>query len=621
MCGISGVISPDGVDLDTVRKMSDVIAHRGPDDAGVQVWPDHGVGLGHRRLSIIDLSLAGRNPMTNEDGTVWIVFNGEIYNFQDLRLELERAGHTFRSNTDTEVIIHAYEEWGDEHIHRLRGMFAYALYDRRPHIANGRTEQHHSFRLLLVRDRVGIKPLFYYWYNHTFLYASEIKAILAYPGVNGTLDRTAIFDYLTYLYIPAPKTAYTHIRKLPAGHFLIFENEHVCVRQYWDVPLDNPSPVHTFDQAIEMVQETLTRAVRLHIVADVPVGVFLSGGLDSSTVTALMAQAVPEPIRTFSIGFDVAAHSETHYARLVADQYQTQHYERIVGYDSVRRMLPFVVEMYDEPYADSSAIPTYRVSVVAREQVKVVLSGDGGDEVFAGYNWYTGWLRLRPFDAVPFSVRRRLLPVLGSIWPERRRGKGFVTSLAMDPLAQYARLLELFSPAEKRQILAPEWTREFNDYDDYWYFRQYWHDELDPMTCVQYLDLKTYLPGDILTKVDRASMAVSLEVRPALLDHVLIERLFSIPTKFRAPNGRKKHLMKHATKNILPEAILNRPKKGFSVPWVAWMQTEGEWVERQLRSIDSLGVFQENVTEVPNLLDRGIEVWALLLLQQWLLKQ
>jgi len=623
MCGITGLAVKGVPDASEIVAACSTILHRGPDDAGVKVWSDQGVGLGHRRLSIIDLSPSGRQPMCNEDETVWIVFNGEIYNYQELRLELTRSGHTFHSNTDTEVIIHAYEQWGDKHVHRLRGMFAYTIYDRRLRKAGDSGRQLTSGgRLLLVRDRLGIKPLFYSWDKQLFIFASEIKAILAYPGVDRTIDRSAIFDYLTYLYIPAPKTAYSHIRKLPPGHLLVLENGNIKIHQYWDVPPERYNPVRTFHKAVEMVRETLCEAVRLHMVSDVPIGVLLSGGMDSSTITALMAQVATESVRTFSIGFDVPEHSETHYARLVADRYQTQHYERVVGVDSVKQMLPRVLQMYDEPYADGSAVPTYQVSSMAREHVKVVLSGDGGDEVFAGYRWYTAWLKRQAFNGFPLPLRHRLFSFLGTIWPDGWRGKGFLSDLALGSLEQYARFLELFSPSEKRQILTPELSREFADYDDYWYFRQYWRNELDPLTRVQYLDLKTYLHEDILTKIDRASMTVSLEVRPPLLDHVLVERVLSVSSQFRAPGGQKKYLLKKAVRDLLPEPVLTRPKKGFSAPWTKWVSTEKEWVELMLKSNNyPPRILREDAGEMRWLFGSGAKIWALLVLQGWLRKE
>ncbi|HXF60238.1 MAG TPA: asparagine synthase (glutamine-hydrolyzing) [Caldilineaceae bacterium] len=616
MCGIAGIVAHEPQLEKRVHSMADAISHRGPDDFGLKVWTDHGVALAHRRLAIIDLSPAGHNPMSNEDGAVWIVFNGEIYNFQDLRAELERAGHRFRSHTDTEVILHAYEEWGDEHVQRLRGMFAYAIYDRRPHPAAASTPSNQRCRILLVRDRIGIKPLFYYLNDGLFLFGSELKALLAHPGVDHTLDRSALFDYLTYLYIPAPKTAYRHIRKLPPASMLVWENGEIRHTQYWDVPLHTPLPIHSTGEAVEAITPTLAEAVRIHLCSDVPLGVFLSGGLDSSTVTALMAQTSSGPVRTFSIGFDVREHSELEYARLVADHYQTLHHERTVGVDSIQEMVPRAVWMYDEPYADGSALPTYVVSAITAEQVKVVLSGDGGDEIFAGYRWYTAWLRRQFLRHMALSLPRSVQDTIDTIWPAGRLGRGLLRDLTTEELQRYARRIELFSPSEKRRLFPPAWQREFADYDDYWYFRQYWRPELDPLTRVQYLDLKTYLPDDILTKVDRASMAVSLEVRPPLLDHILVEQVFAVPVQFRAPQGQRKYLLKQIARNLLPNAVIDRPKKGFSSPWTVWFRKERAWVQDRLFTQPWL--LRPDAVNRENLFANGPRIWGLLVFQQWL---
>lgn len=619
MCGITGCVIKGFDRSEQLLRACTALSHRGPDDDGIMIWPDHGVGLAQRRLAIIDLSPAGRNPMSNEDGTVWITYNGEVYNYMELRHELEGLGHSFRSNTDTEVVIHAYEQWGPEHVQRLRGMFAYILYDRRPTGGGAGEQGSDDFKVLLVRDRLGIKPLFFYWHNETFLFGSEIKSILAFPNVDRSIDRSAIFDYLTYLYVPTPKTAYKHIRKLPPGHFLMFTNNQVEVHQYWDIDVSKTSLVRSPIEATEIVRGILTEAVCLHMISDVPVGVFLSGGIDSSSVSALMARAVREPILSFSIDFDVPEHSETEYARLVADHLHTQHHEHLVDVASAQTLLPQILQMYDEPFADGSAVPTYHVSKLARKYATVALSGDGGDEVFMGYKWYTAWLRQQKFEQVPMPIRRMSSSLLGSIWPGRLRGKRLISGLAKDSLGQYAQLMELFSPAEKRQMVSKAWRDEFADYDDYWYFRQFWREELDPMTRAQYLDLKTYLPDDILTKVDRASMAVSLEVRPPLLDHILVEQLFSLPAHLRAPNGQKKYLLKQAVKDWLPEPILNRSKKGFSAPWNNWMKSEKQWVKGKLQA--DTGVLNGNVSEFPWITSKGSRVWGMLVLQQWLSNQ
>ncbi|MCG3206489.1 MAG: Asparagine synthetase [glutamine-hydrolyzing] 1 [Anaerolineae bacterium] len=628
MCGIFGVVqSNNDINEHFFANALNTIAHRGPDDSGLKIWQDHKVGLGHRRLAIIDLSPAGRNPMTNEDGTIWITFNGEIYNYKELRSELESVGHRFKSNTDTEVIIHAYEEWGDNHIQRLRGMFAYALYDRRIKKDTSPARREMAFRLLLVRDRLGIKPLNYYWDGQTFLFSSETKAILAYPGTNHSIDRSAIFDYLTILYIPAPKTAYQHIRKLPSGHCLMFDSElgefpQPKVQRYWEFNVGQEQRC-TQAEAIETTRDHLLDSVRAHLVSDVPVGLFLSGGVDSSSILALTADIQSDQLFTFSIGFDVTAHSETNYARIMSTAIQTKHQEDILSQNSLKMVLPHVVWMYDEPFADSSAIPTYAVSRLAKKNVKVVLSGDGGDEVFAGYNWYGNWLRQQKLRAIPATIRELILGKMGNVWPQQVRGaslKQFLEDFTYSPFEQYARQLETFSPIEKRQLLKLNWAKEFADYDDYWFLRQYWRSDVDPITRVQYLDLKTFLVDDILTKVDRASMAVSLEVRPPLLDHNLVEFIFRIPSDLRTKNSEQKYLLKQAMKHSLPSEILNRKKKGFSSPLYKWIEKEFAWTQNQLTSgvLAKEGIIDPAyVKKLAPFYKGGKCHWGLLVLEQW----
>ena len=610
MCGFVGVVSRRGqVDVDSVRRMRDTLVHRGPDDEGMYVSADGTVALGHRRLSIIDLSPLGRQPMGNEDETVWAVYNGEIYNFRQLRAELEELGHTFRSNTDTEVIVHGYEQWGGACVERFRGMFALAVWDEPRR------------RVFLARDRIGIKPLFYYWDGDVFIFASELKAITGYPGVDTGMDTSALFDYLTYLYIPGPKTAYAKVRKLLPGHVMTFDDGEPHAEPYWDVPAFGTCRLDGA-QASELLIEKLRDAVGSHLISDVPVGVLLSGGLDSSTVTSMADEVTDGSLHTFTVGFDVAGHSEVEYARAVAQRFSTRHTESVVSVASVREALGHMVGLYDEPFADSSAIPTTEVCRVAREGVKVALSGDGGDEVFGGYRRYPAirqrmkWLRL------PAPLRRTLFAPLASRWPAGRRGAGFLADLASaHPVEVYAHRVEVFTPAEKRRILGPEWGREFRDYDDYWYYRQHWHADLDPMTRLQYVDLKTYLPDDILTKVDRASMAVSLEVRPPLIDHELVEFVFSVPPEVRWADGEMKHLLKHAMRERLPAEVLTRGKKGFSVPWRSWEKSEAPWIREALTGGTSV---REGVLE-PRELERfldvgggGLRTWSLLVLDQWL---
>ena len=620
MCGIVGAVHQGNFNLEaSIIAMRDAFTNRGPDDAGAKVWVDHGVGLGQRRLSIIDLSPLGHNPMSDTEGLTWITYNGEVYNYKEIRSELEQLGHTFRSTTDTEVVLHAYLEWGDQHVNRLRGMFAYAIYDRRANTSEK------GYRLLLVRDHVGVKPLFYYWDREKLLFASEIKAILKYPSVDTTIDRSAIFDYLTYMYVPAPKTAYQHIRKLEPGHILVFNGvADPKTEQYWDVNFNDQNEPISEREAVEQVYAAIREAVMLNMVSDVPVGLFLSGGLDSSTVAVHMSRMTSEPINSFSIGFDIASHTETPFAKLMADTVHSNHRERIVGHGLMQGLLDRIIELYDEPFADASAIPMLEVSRLAHENgIKVVLSGDGGDEVFAGYRWYDRWLMQQNIGRYTLNmVGRRFLATAGHYWPEKGKGKDYkhiLEGLVFDPMTQYARQMELFSPVQKREILGREWEIEFFNYDDYWYFRKYWRPQLDPITRIQYLDLKTYLPDDILTKVDRTTMAFSVEARPPLLDHVLIERVFRIPPEIRFRNNEKKYILKRAMASQLPKTILQRGKKGFSSPLNQWITSESEWIQRLFQQSPAL--INADALKHVNYRRRGPQFWTLMVLELWAKRQ
>lgn len=609
MCGIVGILSTNKkIEADIVKKMRDSMTHRGPDDDGLYLAKDGSVALGHRRLSIIDLSSRGKQPLRNEDGTIWVVHNGEIYNYQSLRQELEELGHIFHSYTDTEVIVHAYEAWGEDSINRFRGMFAFAVWDEKRKI------------MLLARDRLGIKPLFYYWDGRVFIFSSEIKGILPYPDLNRDVDQTALFDYLTYLYIPPPKTIYSHIRKIREGHILKYENEALKEHKYWDIDFTEKKKL-TGAQAEELLLVKLKEAVQSHMVSDVPVGVLLSGGLDSSTVTSLASTHSSERLYTCTVGFDVAEHSETRYARIIADRFRTEHYESTVGIESLQESLSQVVRLYDEPYADSSAIPTYEVCRIAREHVKVALSGDGGDEVFIGYPRYSTWLKREPWVDFPTFIKKLFFKPLSILWPEDKWGYHFIRDIASeDTLEPFAHLVQIFKPDEKRLLLDSGFAKNLNAYDDYWYFRQFWNKDLDPLTRAQYLDLKTYLPSDILTKVDRASMAVSLEVRPPLLDHELIEFVFKLPSALRFKNGEKKYLLKKTMKDILPFEILKRGKKGFSLPWNSWKGKTRSWVDQFLLNGECIKqgilngkVFRDNLPILS-----GNRLWTFIMLEQWL---
>ena len=600
MCAIVGKLSSSGlVDRRLIEAMRDTMTHRGPDDAGLWLNDEGSVGLAHRRLSIIDLSPNGHQPMTNEDGSIWLVFNGEIYNFQELRDELQKAGHMFRSITDTEVIIHAYEEWGLASVKRLRGMFSYALWDSR------------CKRLFLARDRLGIKPLFYWHQNGNLTFASELKAIRIDPQVRLTLDESAIYDFFTYRYIPTPKSIYEDVKKLPPAHYAVFEDGQLTLTQYWDPGFSSTAAVSEED-AIALVRYKLEEVTQLHMIADVPVGVMLSGGLDSSTLLALATRSSPQPLHTFSIGFDVQQHNETQYARVVAERYGSRHHELTLTKAMADALEQKVIGFYDEPFADSSATPTFVVSELARKDVTVALSGEGGDEIFGGYGWYALWMSMRHADRIPLALRR-LVALPMRLAPRGFKGKWTLEAAALGPIERYARFISAFTRRDKRNLLSPQFYKRFAGYDDYWFFRKYWREDLDSYTRMQYLDMKTYLNDDILTKVDRASMAVSLEARVPLLDHELIETVFSLPVALRNKEGQQKYLFRKAINDYLPAEILNRGKRGFSVPLYEWLKEPNR---KDLEPICDNNFISPTLLKSRNL--TGSDLWPFIVMGRWL---
>lgn len=537
--------------------------------------------------------------MTNENGTVWLVYNGEIYNFKTLKKELIKAGHIFRSDSDTEVIIHAYEEWGIESVHRFRGMFAYALWDERLQ------------QLFLVRDRFGIKPLFYYEQDGNLSFASELKALTSDPDINLTLDETAIYDFFTYRYIPTPKTIYQNIKKLPPGHYAIFKNGKLALTQYWDLPFDQDSRISEAE-ALDCLRNKLKEVVDLHLIADVPVGVMLSGGLDSSTLCALAAKGMHEQLHTFSIGFDVKEHSETEFARMVADQYDTTHHELTLTREMAMASHKRVESLYDEPFADSSAIPTFAVSQLARNNVTVALSGEGGDELFGGYSWYPLYLQVAKGDIIPSQIRRAIGKQVRRL-PWDFRGKWKLSIAGLGPIERYVKFISGFLRSEKNAILSPQFLRRFNDYDDYWHFRRYWREDLDPFSRMQYLDFKTFLNDDVLTKMDRASMAVSLEARVPLLDHELVETVIRLPIGVRNRNTEQKYIFKKAVVDDLPSAIIDRKKKGFSAPMHVWLDKNST---ESLQPICDSGILSDNCIRHSKF--TGNETWPIVIMSRWL---
>jgi asparagine synthase (glutamine-hydrolysing) len=569
MCGISGILYADQgrpIDDGVLGRMSDAISHRGPDAEGFLAEP--GLGLAHRRLSIIDLA-GGDQPIGNEDGSVQVVFNGEIYNFRELRADLEARGHRFRTRTDTEVLVHLYEERGERLVEHLRGMFAFALWDR------------DRRRLVLARDRLGIKPLYVLRDVEKLLFGSEIKAILAYPGVGRDVDVEAMEDYLAFGMVPGARSIFRGIEKLPPAHVLVAEPGRwgQSPRRYWQLRIE-PDHGPTAEDWSEAILAKLDESTRLHLIADVPVGAFLSGGIDSGALVASCAGQGGGPLQTFSIGFREKAFSELPYARQVSERFGTRHVEEIVTPDAVS-LVGELTRYYDEPFADPSAIPTFLVAKLASRSVKVALSGDGGDEAFGGYSRYAhdlGEAALR--RRLPGWFRRKALGPIARSWPRADwlprplRAKTLLTNLSMEAGGAYANTLSQCRPPLRRLLLAPDLAAGLGGHDPGRIIREGFAtatpgDDLAGMIAA---DVAVVLPDDFLVKVDRASMAHGLEVRPPLLDHELLELAARIPSGLKIRGGETKWIFKRACRDRLPDSILRRPKHGFDLPVDAWLR-------------------------------------------------
>jgi asparagine synthase (glutamine-hydrolysing) len=565
MCGIAGIIVSDNkgeADIAAeVGAMCAEIVYRGPDDRGIYV--NGRVGLGMRRLSVIDVC-SGQQPIHNEDRRVWVVCNGEIYNFRELRHELEARGHTFYTNSDTEVIVHAYESYGSDCLSRLRGMFAFALYDFRQR------------KLVLGRDRLGKKPLHYALNNGMLYFGSEIKSILAVAPQLATVDRVALSQFFYYGYIPDPYTAFSAIRKLPPGCWIEFEDNSVRLRQYWDPQF--VSTVLPESEYLEHLEATLEDAVRMRLVSEVPLGALLSGGVDSSTVVAMMTRVSGKPVKTFSIGFTHADFNEAEHARSVATRFGTDHYELIVDAD-LWNTLEMLSGIIDEPFADSSVIPTYHVARMARKHVTVVLSGDGGDELFAGYDSYLTHSRRRYLGLIPDWVapiyHRWVYPLIPSALRDRKFAHNFVLN-SRERFISGKAILPNYDP--ELAILSSEFVRLLaNEEPPEEVIRRHYGNAVssDLVSRMQYADIRTYLTADVLTKVDRMSMACSLEVRCPLLDHIFVELAARIPSSMQVQNGRGKYLLRSLAKKLgVPRETLDRPKQGFALPLKHWLRTE-----------------------------------------------
>jgi asparagine synthase (glutamine-hydrolysing) len=635
MCGICGKISANGnVNEDLIRKMCGALSHRGPDSEGVcinplpQPSPLKGrrgvtVGLGHRRLAIIDLSKAGHQPMSNEDGSVWIVLNGEIYNFPELREALEKKGHRFKSHTDTEVVLHLYEDKGVECLKDLRGPFAFAIWDSRKE------------RLFIAKDRLGKKPLYYAYKNQTLTFASEIKAILQDPEISAEVNRTAITDYLSYGYTPTPETMFKGIMKLEPAHFIIYEKGNIKIEKYWELDFSKKlklSEREYCDKTMEMLEE----CTKIRLISDVPLGAFLSGGIDSSAVVYMMSKLSSKPVKTFSIGFEEESHSELKYAGIIAKRFNTEHREYIVKPDAIE-LLPKLVWLYNEPYADSSALPSYYVSQMTKQEVTVALNGDGGDECFGGYERFMAAKYAEMLSRAPRFLRKGILANIVKMIPESiephnfsRKLKRFI-AMAEEPFrVRHYNWVSIFRDFEKDSLFSDSFKKEYASRKSFYHLDKVFDEcgSKDILDRVMHADIKTNLLDDLIVKMDIATMANSLEGRSPFLDHKMMEFCAAMPSNMKIKGMKLKYILKKALydSGALPEEILKRKKMGFGIPVDKWFRVDlKKYVYDILMSDKCLnrGYFKKD--SVKKLLDEhvaakannGARIWSLLFLELW----
>lgn len=625
MCGIYGYVSSrGGIQPEILRRMGDTLRHRGPDDEGewIQHSEELAVALGHKRLSIIDLTSAAKQPISDEDGKIWLTYNGEIYNFRELRSELAAKGHTFKSTSDGEIIVHLYEEMGAACLERLKGMFAFALWDE--------TQQ----SLFLARDRIGKKPLHYAIYDGGIAFASEIKALLKHPQVVKEIDLSALNKYLTFEYVPAPATIFKSIKKLEPGHYLSYQNGKSEIKKYWDIPLaDYPIGFKTEDEYAEELRDILERAVRSRLVADVPVGVFLSGGIDSGVIAALAAKA-DRKIECFSIGFDEPSFDESSHAKSIAKALGLNHRLKIFNTREMLDNLDELPNFMDEPLADASILPSYLLSKVASERLKVALSGDGGDELFAGYPTYQAHRIITYYDLLPETLKNSVkalaawLPVSHGNISTDFKIKQFLRGAGVSPEIRFFMWMGSFTESEKKGLLSSDVRAALaheNTYEDVFaYIRESGLNK--DLERILYLSMKLYLQDDILVKVDRAAMANGLEVRCPLLDQELVEFACRLPMQYKLHGLKTKYLLKKAAAGILPDSIINRKKKGFGIPISKWLT--GELKSYMLdylgeERIKKQGYF--NYPYIKGLIDDHLHkrkdhrklLWTLLIFQIW----
>lgn len=624
MCGIVGIIdlhAKRNIDPDLLVGMRDCLEHRGPDEAGV--FFTEGVALGHRRLSIIDLA-SGQQPLSNEAQTVTISFNGEIYNYKDLTIQLRKRGHKFHTRSDTEVILRAWEEWGENCVDYLRGMFVFAIYDQIKET------------LFLARDRLGIKPLVYSETNDGYLiFASEPKALLMHPAVSRKIKLTSVENYFALGYVPEPDTIFANIKKLEAGHRLLVKQGRVQqTNRYWDVPFKSHAHAD-FDETQQELIERLKEAIDIRLVSEVPLGAFLSGGVDSSAVVALMSELQDDPVQTCSIGMSTSSFDESNYAKQVSSLFHTDHHHKLVGDDDYS-LVDKLAAIYDEPFADSSALPTYRVCELARNQVTVALSGDGADELMSGYRrhrWHMKEEMIR--RNIPLSIRRFSFGPLAALYPKADwapqvlRAKSTLQSLSMDAVSAYFNTMSIIPNQQRSKLYSEQFRKSLAGYSALEVFKRHAANapSSDPLSLIQYIDIKTYLIDDILTKVDKASMAHSLEVRVPFLDHKLVEWISGVGSEYKLRNGEGKSLLKRSLATRLPSNILFRNKMGFSVPLCEWTRgplrdvvSESLLGERLL----STGLFnQEQLKKIVNehnslIKNHSTQIWSLIMFDAFL---
>nr|WP_320161274.1 asparagine synthase (glutamine-hydrolyzing) [uncultured Methanoregula sp.] len=624
MCGISGIYRFDGnnVDYSLLKQMTDSVAHRGPDDDGQYI--DKNVGLGHRRLSIIDLSSRGRQPISNEDGSVWIVYNGEIYNYRVLRDSLIQKGHRFSTDTDTEVIVHSYEEYGRDCLHYLKGMFGFAIWDSI------------NKKMFLARDRLGIKPLFYYRDENKLLFGSEIKCLLCDPTRPQKVNLEALHHFLSLNYVPAPLTLFEGIRQLMPGQYMLVSKDGIEIKDYWDIRFteSQKKPLSCYEDTLDQI---LKRSVEQMMVSDVPFGVFLSGGLDSSTVTYYMSKILNKPVKSFSIGFEEESYNELNKARIVADHCGTDHFEEVVRPDNLEKLLPELVYHAEEPLADASMVPMYYLSKLASSHVKMVLCGDGADEIFAGYETYAAHHAVKAYRVIPSVIRKKVvLPIVDSLPVSDKKisldykVKRFVRGAEFDPEKAHYYWRIIFDENEKRKMYS-DCIREKNaglDTYEMTYMKYFLKtDANNPIDRLLYADTRFYLPNDMLVKVDRMSMAHSLEVRVPFLDHELVEYMATVPASLKLKNyTTKKYLLKRIVRDKLPRTIVHQKKQGFNLPVGLWIKTYLKDYAFQVLSdeqIKEMGYFRYNFINktlsdhMSGRKDNGYQIWGLMTLSLW----